>query len=247
MYKEAAKWLLTFVPISTVVALALTLASRFDGIEAVGLWNWINEFPWISGAVLATVAATVVVIVMCCRVLLAEAGAWNDLRSDADWLSKAFSEHAVGIPLFKDSSAYEAADLKETDGQATSAEQTALATTSRRILELSEAENARAKFEKFTWCYSVCAVVIVVGLGVATAGLPSTPDAVTKPTKVSILMQPGTENQFVATTGCASLDDTTAIAVGGLWSKPELRLIGQGCPAGDWTPPDDLGAVVAPK
>lgn len=247
MYKETAKWLLTFVPITALVTLALGFAPRFAAMKAAGFVNWVREFPLVTAAAAVTAGLTVVIIVMCCKVLLAEPTAWKTLRADTTWLSKAFSEHAVGVPLFADSTAYQTAESKALTATASAAEQGALADTSRRILELSEAHNARDRFKRFSAVYVICTILIIAGASVVTATLPATPDGVTKPTQVAIFMPPGTENQFVTATGCTSLASTTAIAVGGLWNRPKLRLIGQGCPVEDWTPPENLGIVITPK
>ena len=247
MYKDTAKWLLTFTPITAVVTLALTLGPRVDAIAGAGFVNWVCEFPVATGAVVLTLFAAVVIVALCSYVLLAQATPWTELRTSATWWSKAFSEHAAGMPLFPASTDFEAAETRATTDSATSAEQTALAGTTLRIQALSETLNAKARFKRFSLGYGVCIVLIVAGLSVAAFSLPATPDAVTKPTKVSILLPAGTENRFAETTGCATLDGTTVVAVQGLWNHPTLRLIGPGCPAGDWTPSNDLGIVVAPK
>jgi hypothetical protein len=247
VYKDTAKWLLTFTPITAVVTLALTLAPRVDAVAGAGFMNWVCEFPIATAAVVLTLFATVLIVALCSYVLLAEATSWTTLRTSGNWWSKAFSEHAVGMPLFPASTDFATAETKATTDDASSAEQTALAATSRRILELSESLNAKVRFKRFSWGYGISMLVIVTGLSVAAVSLPATADPVTKPTKVSILMPTGTENRFSETTGCATLDGTTAIAVRGLWNHPTLRLIGLGCPAGDWTPTNDLGIVITPK
>jgi hypothetical protein len=247
MYKDVAKWLMTFTPISAFLTLTLTFAPRADAIIGMGFSQWVCAFPLVAASVVVTLIATVVIIVMCSRVLLVEAGKWTDLQKKENWFSAAFSDHAVGLPLFPASDNYTEAETKARSDQASPAEQTALAATSRRILELSESQNARDRFKEFSIAYVICTVLILAGLAIATVGLPANPDPVTKPTPVSILMQPGTEERFSAASGCVTMQGTTAIAVGGLWNRPKLQLIGPGCPSGEWTAPVDLGATIAPK
>lgn len=251
MHKDAAKWLITFAPISAFLALVLTFAPRANAIIAMGFLSWARHYPLTAIVVGLATVATVVIICKCSTVLLAEADTWAELekKEEGKWFSDAFSKHAVGLPLFAASSHYTEAETRARSGDATAtaAEQSALAATSLRVLALSEADNARDRFKKFIPVYVICTLVIVVGLIVAAVGLPSIPDPVTKPAQVSILMQPGTEDRFTAASGCQALKTTTAIAVGGLWDRPQLRLVGPGCPTVDWTAPEGLDATIVPK
>jgi hypothetical protein len=156
------------------------------------------------------------------------------------------SKHAVGVPLFAASTEYDDAETKAQSGSASAAEQSAIVATSARILALSAEQNAKARFESFRIGYAICMLLIAGGLIFSAVSLPATPDPVTKPAKVSLVMPPGNEARFVAATGCQSLATTTAVAVGGLWNRPRLRLVGQGCPLGDWTPTPDLNGVIVP-
>lgn len=249
MYKDTAKWLLTFTPIAAVITLALTLGPRTEAIASAGPFKWIYEFPIATAAVVLTLLAAVLIVALCCYVLLAEATPWTQLRTDQKWWSKAFSHHAVGMPLFPAATDFTNAETSAATGNASAAEQTALAATTLRIQTLSENLNAKKRFKRFSWGYGICMIVVVTGLAVATFSLPATPDAVTKPTKVSIVMPAGAESRFTEITGCTTpLDDkTTAVAVGGLWTHPTLRLIGPGCTASDHILPSELGIIVTPK
>lgn len=247
MYKDTAKWLLTFTPITAVITLALTLGPRIETVASAGLLNWVCEFPVATAAVVLTVIATVVIIILCSYVLLAEASPWTELRTNDTWWSEAFSKHVVGMPLFPSANDFETAETRASTDTASAAEHTALAATTSRIQALSESLNAKDRFKKFSWGYGACMIVILGGLAVAAFSLPAVPDPVTKPTAVSLNMPAGAANRFSEMTGCPKLDEVTAIAVGGLWSHPTLRLIGPGCPTTDWTPPDDLGVIVTPK
>lgn len=247
MYKDTAKWLLTFAPITAVITLALTLGPRLNAMVGVGFAGGVSQFPLAAAAVALTVLATVAIVALCGYVLLAEASPWTELRTSPEWWSRAFSDHAVGMPLFPASTDFEAAETRAATDEATGAEQSALAATTLRIQALSETLNAKDRFQRFVWGYAVCIVLIVGGLSVVAFSLRATPEAVTQPTEVSLLLPAGTEQRFTEATGCTGLPGTTAVAVGGLWDRPALRLLGPGCPAGEWTPPAELGILVTPR
>lgn len=249
MYKDTAKWLMTFTPIAAVITLALTLGPRTEAVGEAGLLTWVCEFPIATAAVVLTMLATVLIVALCRYVLLAEATPWTQLRTDQKWWSTAFSNHAVGMPLFPAATDFTIAETNAATDNASAAEQTALAATTQRIQTLSENLNAKKRFNRFSWGYGICMIVIVTGLTVAAFSLPATPDPVTKPTQVSIVMSAGAETRFTEITGCTTplTDKTTAVAVGGLWTHPVLRLIGPGCRALDHILPRDLGIIITPK
>ncbi|GAB88157.1 hypothetical protein [Gordonia rhizosphera] len=251
---ETAKWLMTFVPITIIITLVLAVASQGSAIQTVGVTTWICEHLLATIGLICTLLAVGVIVFLCRNVLLAEADKWSDLKSQAGWFSDAFSKHAVGLPLFPASDDFTRAEAKAAS-DATAAEYNALTTTTQRIIELSEAENTRKEFRKFSIGYIICLLVIIIGLVVSFVSIataPTSPEEITKPTSVTIHMPhmpPTAEDQkkFTANTGCTVLGETTAIAVGGFWDHPKLRLIGPGCTTSDWTPPDDLGIVIVPK
>jgi hypothetical protein len=246
VYKDTAKWLLTFVPVTALVALVVAIAPRMTAVNAAGLLGWMCANPLATAAVALAVLFTVVIVALCCWVLLAHAKKWTELQADRNWLSRAFSDHAVGLPHFADYDAFRNAVVNVRTKRAPDAEQSAVDETVGRILKLSEDLEAQDRFAWFKIAFPICTLLAIAGVVLATASLPATPAAVTTPSIVSIFMPSGTEAKFLAATGCKTLDGTTAIAVGGLWNKPQLRLIGNGCPAGNWSPPDNLGVVVAP-
>lgn len=246
MHKDTAKWLLAFLPLPTFLALGITVGPRFEAIEEVGVVRWVCQFWVASLAIGLILVAALGLIGLCCSVLLAAPSQWSKLTADQNWMSNAFSTYAVGMPMFPDAKAFSDTESKRVAKQATADEVNALTDTTQRIVALSADLNARARFKIFGWSLPVCALVVVAGLFVLGAALPVMPDAVTKPTKVTIFLPPGTESKFVTATGCACLHTTTAIAVHGLWDRPTLRLIGNGCHDAEQTLPADLQAVIAP-
>ena len=199
-------------------------------------------------AVAVTATATGVIIVACCRLLLTGPTEWDHLKDAPNDWSKAFSEAGVGEPYFKDADQFGDAERRRILGKASDTEMKALADTQQRIVAWSEDVATRKRFTRFLWTFGFCAGLILVGLGWATATLPTTPDAVTKPTRVSILVSPDAEPRLAAAfaaAGCTARDPA-AVAVGGLWNNPTLRLVGDGCQSGTWTVPTELNAVVTP-
>lgn len=248
MHKDTAKWLLAFLPIPTFFALGITLGPRFAAIDEVGIIRWICQFWVASLAIGLVLAAALAIIWLCCRVLLANPDEWSKLTADGNkrWMSRAFSTYGVGLPMFPDADTFSSTEAKRVANTATGDEIKALTDTTQRIVALSADLKARRRFKTFGWALAACAVLIAGGLFVISAALPVTPDAVTKPTKVSIYMPPGTESKFTTATGCTCLRTTTAIAVHGLWDRPTLRVFGNGCRDTEWTPSADLHAVIAP-
>ena len=73
MHKDTAKWLLTFVPIPTFLALAVGLGTRFTAITQVGIIDWACQFPAPAIAVAVTAIATFAILIACCWVLVSPA------------------------------------------------------------------------------------------------------------------------------------------------------------------------------
>jgi hypothetical protein len=101
VHKDTAKWLLTFVPIPTFLALGAGLGTRFTAITQIGIIDWACQFPVPAIAVAATALATVVIIGACCWVLLAGPTDLAILKGKPNWWSDAFSQYGVGEPYFK--------------------------------------------------------------------------------------------------------------------------------------------------
>ncbi len=251
MRKDIAKWLLTFAPLTAVFTLTLTIAPRIN--TSAGISSWIRGNPIPVGAIVTTVLATFTLIALGCYVMQAEATPIRELRErcHANWLSNAFSTHAVGLPHFAASDIYEAAANRVSAGESTApGEQAAVAETNGRILELSEADNTRKRFKIFSWGYAICMITIVAGLTTAALSLPTTLDPVTKPTPVTLHLTPEAQALFTEATSCTTVADTSAIAIAGRWDHPTLRLAGPGCDAEttrNWVPPNNLDILATPK
>jgi hypothetical protein len=250
MHKDTAKLLLGLVPVLTVVGIALALAPRFDAIRADGVWRWANAHLAVDIGVVATMLGVLGVVAACSYVLLAAPGTWRDLRSNVDWFSKAFSDHAVGLPYFLDSTAFTSAESKiaQSDTGVTGDDREAVAKVRERTLELSERLEAARRFNRFTWAYLACIVAIVGGAGTVLATLPAASGPITAPVIVQLHLPATAEAGFVHGTHCRASKTTTAVAVGGFWNDPELRLYGPGCDPAKWLPTHSkLDVVITPK
>jgi hypothetical protein len=250
MYKDTAKLLLGLVPVSTVVGIAFALAPTLDAIRAEGVSRWVIDHPAVTIGVVASLLGVLGVVAACSYVLLAASGKWTDLRSNADWFSKAFSDHAVGLPYFLDSTAFESAESKiaQNDAGITGDDREAVAKVRERTLALSERLEAARRFKRFTWAYVVCILAIVGGAGAVLTTLPGASDPITAPVTVQLHLPASAEAGFVRGTHCSSSKTTTAVAVGGFWSDPELRLYGPGCDLANWWPNHSkLDIVITPK
>lgn len=261
MHKDTAKLLLTFVPIPTFVVLALGLGPRYEAISQIGLAAWFDENPTPSIAFVLAAIAAILIAVMCCFVLLAGPRDLAELIKDDNWLSNAFNRDAVGEPVFTDSSAFKNVGDKSkfNDDTVSEWQRKAYNETAARLTLLSEDQRTRCRFKWFMWIYVVCSLVLLGGVAVATATLPATPEPITKPTLVAIHVPPDAEEELLEQTGCVKVEkpdatsnapspteEAIAIAVGGTWAHPDIRLIGPNCIENDWTPTPDLNAVVAP-
>jgi hypothetical protein len=273
MHKDTAKLLLGLVPVASLIGVAVAIAPRFDTIRAAGVANWAQQHPSVVSGVVAVVIGVFGLVVACCYVLLAAPKPWRELRSDDNWLSDAFSSHAVGIPYFSDSSTFLDAEANVAQAAAATAAQPAAATAAQpaalpaatatadvtsgdreavakaveRTLLLSERLEAASRFKKFAWLYVLCLLAIVGGAGVVLISLPAAETPITIPTTVQLHLPPGAEAAFDAATGCVASRTTVAVAVGGFWDDPELRLYGLGCHSARWSPQRSVDVVITAK
>lgn len=276
MYKETAKWLLTFVPIPTFVVLALSLAPRYEAISRLGLHAWICANPAPASAFLLAAIAAIAITVACSFVLLA-APNLDELLDDDPKLSDAFSKHGVGEPVFPDATAFKEMGkaIRTKPDEVPAWKIGAYHDTTERLKGHSEELSARLRFTVFVWVLVLGGLVLFGGLSVATATMPASPEPITTPTKVAVFAQPDAESKLRTEIECANpaapatpqtpstdappaqtsstealntvtIEGVTAIAVGGTWDHPKIRLIGPGCKQDLWTPSDDLKVVFAP-
>lgn len=258
MHKDTAKLLLGLVPVASLIGVAIAVEPSFDTIRAAGVASWARQHPSVVSGVVAVVIGVFGLVVACCYVLLAAPKPWKELRSDDNWLSKAFSDHAVGIPYFSDASTFlnaeaqvaqpvaqPAADVTKAD--VTSGDREAVAKAVERTLLLSERLQAAKRFKKFGFLYVPCLLAIVGGAGVVLITLPAAETPITIPTTVQLHLPSGAEVVFAAATGCVASGTTVAVAVGGFWDNPELRLYGPGCHSGRWSPQRSVDLVITAK
>lgn len=249
MHKDTAKLLLGLVPVSTLVGIAVALAPRFDEIRAIGVERWAGDHVAVASGVVVAFVGVLGVVVAGCYVLLAAPGKWSTLRADTDWFSAAFSDHAVGVPYYLDSNAFGTVEsaIEQKDQGVTNEDREAVAKVTQSILDLSERLGTKRRFRYFGWAYVICIAAIALGVGTVLARLPAAEAPIMTPTTVQLYLPASAEPAFVAGTGCRASQNTLAVAVGGSWDDPELRLYGAGCFDRRWFPHHSIDVVIAPR
>jgi len=238
MYKETAKWLLGFIPISSITGLIVILAPQFGDAREMGFSTWLGHNGAVAIGVGLTAAGFIAVAAMCCHVLLAAPSQFIELQQDRNWMSAAFSDHAVGQPDFVDVDKFTEANKAADGAMSDPAQAIPIRRTIDSIMELSAELNAKQRFTRFAVAFIVGVLAIGAGLGLTAFALP--PDQITRPTPVTLLPGDAVVESFRALSGCETIEGTTAIAVAGTWSSPDVRLYGPGCTFEVWTIPDDL-------
>ncbi|HSS11322.1 MAG TPA: hypothetical protein VLL25_15660, partial [Acidimicrobiales bacterium] len=94
----------------------------------------------------------------------------------------------------------------------------------------------------------VCILAIVGGAATVLTTLPAASGAITAPVTVQLHLPATAEAGFLNGTHCGAIATTTAVAVGGFWNDPMLRLYGPGCDSAQWSPNHSkLDVVITPK
>ncbi len=243
LYKDMAKWLIGFVPVTALAGLGVALAPNADVIARLGLSEWMSEHAWAVGGVAAVVIATLVMVVMCARVLLAEPTGWVELTQNSKWMEAAFAKYSVGRPHFFDLTEFSNAELaSHTNPQDKRA--TAVAETTARVVTLSGDLNAKHRLKVFLWVFAFGTVAVIAGVLVVLVNTSTAPDVIVRPTPVVLHVPASSETAFDSATGCRASSSADAVAVGGSPDVPDLRLFGRGCRADTWKPSADLHVVV---
>lgn len=238
MHKETAKWMLGFIPISSITGLIVILAPQLGHAREIGFTSWLSQNGSAALGVALTAIGFILVASMCCYVLLAAPSNFLTLQQDSDWMSAAFSDHAVGQPNFIDADKFteakEAADATPEDAVLT----TPVRRTIESMMELSAELNAGQRFRHFAVAFIAGVLAIAAGLGLTAFTLP--PAQIARATPVDLLLGDASPDRFTEVSGCETIDGTTAIAVAGTWTNPDLRLYGPGCTFEVWTIPEEL-------
>ncbi|MBK8446310.1 MAG: hypothetical protein IPL41_06380 [Micropruina sp.] len=248
LYKDLAKFWMAFLPVTSVVALGVPLVPTVEQITQVGWIPWVGVRWPVLVAFLVALAAVVAMSVLCARVLASEPTLVDTLLSDTNWLSEAFSKYGVGRPYFLDSSKFLAAELdsrkRDVNGEYDK-RASAVNEVTARISALSADLNAKAKFKAFWWVFCVgIAVMLAAILFILGASGPNVVVVVIEPTPVQLHIPADQVAAVGAETGCTTPQAVSAVAVGGTWAKPQLRLFGSGCSDAEWSPRPDLKIII---
>lgn len=240
MYKDLAKWLIGFVPVATLLSLAVAIAPAAAQIDAHG-----PHGVTLVAAVLVLLAM-VAMLGTCSHVLLAGPSTWEDLSKNKVWMSQAFSTYSVGRPYFLDSTSFSEAELECVPHPADPRGPFVKEVTA-QIVALSADLNAKKRFTRFLWVFVIGSLIIVGGVLAVLISTSGAKHAYAEPTAVSLHVPPSATTSFVEATGCSSPSTTEAVAVGGTGGDPELRLFGPGCHGTSWSPPSSLGILVTTR
>jgi hypothetical protein len=243
VYKDLAKWLIAFIPVTTLASVGLALGPNADTIANVGLADWVAERPIAVTAVGAVVLTTVGLVALCARVLLAQPSEWTELASDPEWMSEAFSRYSAGRPDFLDATAFRSAEINCLADPG-DVRRTAVAETTLRVVNLSGDLNAKALAQKFLWAYLVGIVVIAAGVFTVLVSAGGEPSTITSPASATVHIPHDERARFTSATGCSMPSKVAAVAVAGSWTEPRLRLFGEGCDDDEWQPSPSLHVVV---
>ena len=247
MYKDLAKYWIGFVPVATLISLGVALAPNADQLAQVGLSDWIDQRWPILIALGLVVGALIGMTWTCAYVLAAEPTKFGDLLSDANWLSDAFSKYGVGRPYFLDSSQFTDAETKSReldDSGQFDPRASAVNDVTARVSALSADLNAKARFRTFGLTFAGGVVVVIGGVLFVLASSASGLQIITDPTPVTVHVPAGAVTSLRKATGCQVAADTSAVAVGGTWTSPKLRLFGKGCKDIAWVPSADLHVLI---
>lgn len=251
MYKELAKYWISFVPVTALLGLGVALAPTAEQLTRLGFAAWLQArgagfAVFLALSCLALLAMTV----LCARVLAAEPTEFDRLLENQTWLSVAFSRYGVGRPYFLDSTKFLSAELecRELDDKgAFDPRAPAVNEVTARISALSADLNAKGRFTVFLWVFGIGAVLITGTALVALGSPPRGLELITEPVPVTLHVPAGELRRVSNGTGCDKPRDADAVAVGGTWEKPRLRLFGTGCAGGEWVPSPDLHIIVTQK
>ena len=236
MYRDATKWLVSLVPVTTLATLGVGLASHLEDIQRDGLLVWVEANGAATAGVALVLVAVVAIVALSCSVLLAKSTDYQVLEADTQWMASAFAD-GVGRPWFHDLGQFrDAEDRVKTKEGGDEAAQVDM--VMQRIRQYSARERGFARFRYFAFTYVASIVLLFGGLGLAITQLPPPAEAIRDTTAVTLVTsEPAV---LAAQMGCVYGDDVDVVAVGGTETRPILRVFGDGCTTQDWTPHDEL-------
>lgn len=244
-YRDTAKWLVAFIPVSTLVAAAVALGPQVltQAATADSVADWLKQNGWVLVGLGVVAVGAMCIMWSGARVLSTQPERFQDLlgEQDKDRLIKAINEGAAE-PYFMDDVAYRNArnrlqaswDAKQQVDDAALQRITG-ATELLRAWALQQGMGAA--FGKFRWALVVGIVLILGGFLLTAGALGPTAVRLDKPTVVKVRVNDAGEQDLRATTGCVDASRSSFLAIGGTWNAPVLRIDGPGCRfAAHWQP-----------
>lgn len=252
-YRDSTKWLVAFVPITTVATgLVATGAPSFGRIRAQSETTLTHL---VFAAILTTLALSAVML-SGTRVLDAEPESLSSLQKPRNraTLAKAISDGVIA-PHFFDAEAFQKAmaqaqvDLSKAPPPAGLADQlSSLGAAVESLREWSVFTRTRKLYRRFLGVFGVGVLLVIASMAYALAQMDTSPP-LTEPTPVSVTVNESATKTFTSKTGCIQAGQSNFVAVRGTWVHPVLAVTGAGCRFGaEWQPtPGEARVLPVPK
>jgi hypothetical protein len=246
-FRDATKWLVAFVPLTTIVAGGAVIGPRLvsDLVASLSLWAWAASSVWLLVGIGVVAAGVVLVVWFGAEVLSAQPQDFTQLLRDETKLSEAFRA-GVGAPYFLDDSAFRSAmaDLDATWSSEQPVEEKQLARTvaATEMLRAWAFHRALSQaFGNFRRAFGVAVALIIFGFALALTGIEPAAGTINEPTVVDVSVNHEGRVDLKKITGCTTPGQTEFLAVAGTWDAPALRVSGPGCQfAAKWQPSADV-------
>ena len=231
-YRDTTKWLITLVPLASLVAAAAVVGPRLvTGRTAAGSWSaWITTY-WAAllGCILV-LAGIWLTVTRGTRVLSTAPKEIPDLIDNQGRFGAAFSAGAV-FPYFLNSQEYKGAVLllnaaPPGDPDIPTERVTAAST---QLLEWALFDALRAEFGPFKRWFLWGIALIAAGLVLAVVGVYLAPAPIAQPAAAVVRLSSTGTTALIRSTGCRAPSTTQFVAVSGTWSSPVLETEGPGC------------------
>lgn len=251
-YRDTAKWLVAFVPVSTIVAGAVALGPRLleDAAAAASPTAWAQTRVAVLVGVGLIVAGVGGVLWSGARLLRTQPVDFTALLKDSEKLREAF-QNGVGVPYFLDDASYLAALKKLAATWATGdavldAELERANASTEELRSWALQQQLRPAFRTFGWVFGLGVLLIVAGFLAVAAGLGPAPIRFGTPTVVVVELSDAGAVDLATATGCTNIAESTFLAVAGTWESPVLEVDGPDCEFGAQWRPSSGGAELRP-
>jgi hypothetical protein len=254
-FRDTTKWLVAFVPISTVLGGAVLLGPRLlaDLIQADSLKTWVGDSGWVLIGIAMITIGIVLIVWLGANVLSAQPHDFRTLLRDSGRLSEAF-EAGVGAPYFADDTSFTNATLhifatQSKDSQVSTTNLESAVAVTDMLLSWAFHKALSKAFNRFRIGFAGAVGLIVTGFVVASASLQPVGGAVDRPTTVEVTVNQVGKANLQNQTGCSKPEESEFVAIAGTWDAPLLSVFGPDCQfAARWRPdPSVIELRISPR